>query len=86
MTRQCLTFPAPVTTSDEYFIVIDGRVTGEALGVATNSWSFWDGAGEGLSVVYYDDGSGASYVDWYDQTNHHCFRIMANRLELRLSP
>ncbi|HAE31364.1 MAG TPA: hypothetical protein DCF89_09630 [Flavobacteriales bacterium] len=73
LTRQCLTFPAPVTTSDEYFIVIDGRVTSEALGVATNSWSFWDGAGEGLSVVYYDDGSGASYVDWYDQTNHPAF-------------
>ena len=49
LTRQCLTFPTPVTTSDEYFIVIDGRVTSEVLGIATNSWSFWDGAGEGLN-------------------------------------
>jgi len=73
ITRQCVNWPSPVTTSEEYFIVIDGRITGENLGIATNSVAFWDGASEGLSAVYYDDGSAASYVKWYDQTNDPLF-------------
>jgi len=77
LARQCVTWSAPVTTSEEYFIVIDGRITGENLGIATNSWSFWDGASEGLSAVYYDDGSAAAYVKWYDQTNDPAFISMS---------
>jgi hypothetical protein len=73
LARQCVSWPSPVTTSEEYFIVIDGRITSENLGIATNSVAFFDGASEGLSAVYYDDGSGAAYVDWYDQTNHPAF-------------
>lgn len=66
-TRNCVSFSTPVTTSEEYYIVIDGRGTTLPLSFARNSDSFDDGDSEGLSAVYYDDGSGGAIVNWYDQ-------------------
>lgn len=66
-TRMCVSFTTPISTSEDYYIVIDGRGTTLPLSLARNSDIFDDGASEGLSAVYYEDGSGAAYVKWYDQ-------------------
>jgi hypothetical protein len=66
-TRMCVSFPTAVATSNDYFIVIDGRGTTLPLSLARNSFAFDNGQSEGLGVVYYDDGLGGANVKWYDQ-------------------
>ncbi len=79
-TRMCVSFTTPITTSEDYFIVIDGRGTTLPLSLARNSDIFDDGASEGLSAVFYEDGSGAAYVKWYDQRFDPLFTLATDPL------
>ena len=71
--RMCVSWPSPFTTSEDFYISLNGSGTTEPLGVGRNSFSNADGQGEALSAVYYDDLSGASYVKWYNQTTDPAF-------------
>ncbi len=71
--RRCVSWLTPITISDDFYVALDGSTTSEPIGTYRNSFTAADGAGEGLSAVYFDDGSGAGYVRWYDQTNDPAF-------------
>ncbi len=71
--RRCVTFPAPVTVSSDFYVAFDGSGTNEPVGITRNSFSAEDGNLEALSAVYFDDGSGAAYVRWYNQTTDPAF-------------
>lgn len=72
-TKRCITWPTPVVTSEDFFVSLYSNGTNEPVGVFRNSFAAGDGDGEALSAVYFDDGSGASYVQWYNQTEHPAF-------------
>ncbi len=71
--RRCVTFPAPVTVSSDFYVAFDGSGTTEPVGITRNSFSGEDGNLEALSAVYFDDQTGASYVRWYNQTTDPAF-------------
>ncbi len=71
--RRCVTWGSPVTVSSDFYLALDGSGTNEPIGLTRNSYTNSDGAGEALSAVHYNDGSGLSYVKWYNQTTDPAF-------------
>jgi len=71
--RRCVTWGSPVTVSSDFYVALDGSGTNEPIGLTRNSYANNDGAGEALSAVHFDDGSGMSYVKWYNQTTDPAF-------------
>lgn len=67
MMKYCVTFPSPVTVSNQGFHIAVSNPTVDNVLLLSNSYNNSDGAGEALSYAFYSDSAYPAFVGWYNQ-------------------